>query len=150
MTLYSVYAKHSHFYVCPMPGTDDLIVRYLVTSLLFATGQGFSPGTPVSPTNKTDQHDLIEILMKPTIERYLVTSLHDTWSPYWTIPDHLIVRYPVHINYKTGICCLFAKHTVLMSKREYCLARSRYNVSWAGRNLYLYNSYLCIGHYRDI
>jgi hypothetical protein len=28
------------------------------------TGQGFCPGTPVSSTNKTDRHDLTEILLK--------------------------------------------------------------------------------------
>ena len=31
---------------------------------LFATGQWFSPGTPVSSTNKTDRHDMTEILLK--------------------------------------------------------------------------------------
>jgi hypothetical protein len=31
---------------------------------LFATGQWFSPGTPVSSTNKTDRHDITEILLK--------------------------------------------------------------------------------------
>ena len=30
----------------------------------FATGQWFSPGTPVSFTNKTDRHDITEILLK--------------------------------------------------------------------------------------
>jgi hypothetical protein len=29
-----------------------------------ATGQWFSPGTPVSSTNKTDCHDITEILLK--------------------------------------------------------------------------------------
>ena len=29
-----------------------------------ATGRWFSPGTPVSSTNKTDRHDITEILMK--------------------------------------------------------------------------------------
>ena len=31
---------------------------------LFATGQLFSPGTPVSSTNKTDRHNITEILLK--------------------------------------------------------------------------------------
>ena len=30
----------------------------------FATGPWFSPGTPVSSTNKTDRHDITEILLK--------------------------------------------------------------------------------------
>jgi len=29
-----------------------------------ATGQWFSPGTPVSSTNKTDRHDITEILLQ--------------------------------------------------------------------------------------
>jgi len=29
-----------------------------------ATGQSFSPGTPVSTTNKTERHDITEILLK--------------------------------------------------------------------------------------
>jgi hypothetical protein len=29
-----------------------------------ATGRWFSPGTPVSSTNKTDRHDIAEILLK--------------------------------------------------------------------------------------
>jgi hypothetical protein len=29
-----------------------------------AAGQWFSPGTPVSSTNKTDRHDITEILLK--------------------------------------------------------------------------------------
>jgi hypothetical protein len=30
-----------------------------------AAGQWFSPGTPVSSTNKTDHHDITEILLYP-------------------------------------------------------------------------------------
>ena len=31
---------------------------------LLATGLWFSPGTPMSSTNKTDRHDITEILLK--------------------------------------------------------------------------------------
>jgi hypothetical protein len=31
---------------------------------LLATGRWFSPGTPVSSINKTDRHDITEILLK--------------------------------------------------------------------------------------
>jgi hypothetical protein len=31
---------------------------------LLSTGQWFSPGTPVSSTNKTDNQDITEILLK--------------------------------------------------------------------------------------
>ena len=38
-----------------------------------ATGQWFFPGPPVSPTNKTDHHDLIEILLKVTLNTITLT-----------------------------------------------------------------------------
>jgi hypothetical protein len=45
-----------------------------------ATGQWFSPGTPVSSTNKTDHHDITEILLKValnTINHKTINSLQD-------------------------------------------------------------------------
>ena len=32
-----------------------------------AAGQWFSPGIPISSTNKTDRHDITEILLKVTL-----------------------------------------------------------------------------------
>jgi hypothetical protein len=37
-------------------------------------GRWFSPGTPVSSTNKTDQHDITEILLKVTLNTLTHTS----------------------------------------------------------------------------
>jgi hypothetical protein len=34
-------------------------------------GRRFFPGTPVSPTNKTDRHDIIEILLKVALNNFL-------------------------------------------------------------------------------
>ena len=33
----------------------------------FATGRFFSPGTPVSSTNKTDRHNITDILVKAAL-----------------------------------------------------------------------------------
>jgi hypothetical protein len=35
-----------------------------MVQVLHVTGQWFSPGSPVSATNKTDRHDITEILLK--------------------------------------------------------------------------------------
>ena len=52
-----------------------------------ATAQWFSPGTPVSSTNKTDFHDITEILLKvalititltPTVLRIMCTNINET------------------------------------------------------------------------
>ena len=47
-----------------------------------ATGRWFSPGTPVSSTNKTDHHDIAEILLKValnTIYQTKPSSMHCRW-----------------------------------------------------------------------
>jgi hypothetical protein len=50
---------------------------------LIATGQWFSSGTPVSPTNKTDHHDITEILLKVALN---------------TIPPIYKVEVPVYVS----------------------------------------------------
>jgi hypothetical protein len=49
--------------------------------------QWFSPGTPVSPTNKTDIHNITDILLKPKLTtitlmhpRYLITAKRNNQS----------------------------------------------------------------------
>jgi len=39
-----------------------------------ATGRWFSPGTPVSSTNKTDGHDITKILLKVALNTITITS----------------------------------------------------------------------------
>jgi hypothetical protein len=39
-----------------------------------ATGQWFSPGTPISSTNKTDSHDISEILLKVALNTIIQTK----------------------------------------------------------------------------
>jgi hypothetical protein len=43
---------------------------------LLAGGRWFSPGTPVSSTNKTDRHDLTEILLKVALNNITLTRIH--------------------------------------------------------------------------
>jgi hypothetical protein len=45
----------------PVHGEVYSIQHYMIK---FATGRWFSPGTPVSSTNKTDLHDITEVLLK--------------------------------------------------------------------------------------
>ena len=54
-----MYDKNSSLHV----GVLDTTLCDKVCQIL-ATGRWFSPGTPVSSTNKTDCHDVTEILLK--------------------------------------------------------------------------------------
>jgi hypothetical protein len=47
-----------------------LIQHYVTKFVWLATGRWFSPGTPVSSTNKTDYHDVTEILLKVTLKHH--------------------------------------------------------------------------------
>jgi hypothetical protein len=40
-------------------------------------GLWFSPGTPVTPTNKTDRHDITEILLKVALNTIKQTNKHN-------------------------------------------------------------------------
>jgi hypothetical protein len=55
----------------PVPITTDVVSSnsdqgtvYNIVCHWLAAGRGFSPGTPVSSTNKTARHDITEILLK--------------------------------------------------------------------------------------
>jgi hypothetical protein len=52
----------------PVYGEVYSIQHYVIKFLHWlATGQWFSPGTTVSSTNKTERHDITEILLKVTL-----------------------------------------------------------------------------------
>jgi hypothetical protein len=43
------------------------------------TGQWFSPGIPVSSTNKTDRHDITEILLKVALNTIKQTKINSKY-----------------------------------------------------------------------
>jgi len=54
----------------PVNGEVYSIQRYVIkfVTQLLAIGLWFSPGTPVSSTNKTDRHKITEILLKVVLD----------------------------------------------------------------------------------
>jgi hypothetical protein len=48
---------------------DDEVYFIQHYGIKFATGRWFSLGTPVSSTNKTDRHDITEILLKKALHQ---------------------------------------------------------------------------------
>jgi hypothetical protein len=57
-----------------------------------ATRQWFSQGTPISSTNKTDCHDINEILLKVVLNTINQSNLIETWWEfrlYFTIFDNI-------------------------------------------------------------
>jgi hypothetical protein len=59
---------------------------------LYPVGRWFSPGTPVSSTNKTDRHDIIELLLKVALNNITLTRIHGHllfFKPRKLIPQNL-------------------------------------------------------------
>ena len=54
-----------------------------------AAGQWFSPGTPDSSTNKSDRHDIAEILLKVTLNTINQTKPSIKWQ-HWGLPLMII------------------------------------------------------------
>ena len=54
------------------------MARFTYTTLWLATGQWFSPGTPISSTN--DHHNITEILLKVALNTITLTSPQYNWN----------------------------------------------------------------------
>jgi len=64
----------------PAHGNVYLMQHYVI-SLSVTAGQWFSPGTSVSSTNKTDYHDITEILLKVAL------NMINQTKPYHSYPS---------------------------------------------------------------
>ena len=54
-----------HHWCCEFdPRSGRGVQHYVIVCQWLLAGQGFSPGPPVSSTNKTDHHNITEILLK--------------------------------------------------------------------------------------
>ena len=70
-----------------------------------ATGQWFSPGTPVFSTNKTDSHDITEILLKVALNTINQTNLEN-----WIFERILHVHNSIHITDRLILCNIKMVH----------------------------------------
>ena len=69
---------------------------------LLAAVRWFSPGTPVSSTNKTDHHDITEILLKVALNDIAITTtLHASGVECINTTTHEIVGPCTCINMTT-------------------------------------------------
>ena len=67
-----------------------------------ATGRWFSPGTPVSFTNKTDCHDITEILLKVALNTIILTltrKLMNQWLLLVKLKSSLRKIYGHHLDF---------------------------------------------------
>jgi hypothetical protein len=63
----------------------------------------FSPGTPVFSTNKTDRHDINEILLKVALNTIALIPLSRFFSPLYSLNEMKIYASVVILNFK-NVC----------------------------------------------
>jgi hypothetical protein len=59
-------------------GLQHYVIKFV--SDLRQVGRWFSPGPPVSSTNKTDRHDITEILLKVVLNTIKQTNIQCSWK----------------------------------------------------------------------
>jgi hypothetical protein len=99
-----------------------------------AAGQWFSPGPPVSYTNKNDRHDITEILLKVALK------YHKQIKPYYTMNSAIIfinfAAVCVHLELLETRDITSLKYicnsqlTVPLSEMYVCLRVVKYSVLW--------------------
>jgi len=75
-----------------------------------AAGRWFSPGTPVSSTNKTDCHDITDILLKVALNTILPTkSIYTAYYLFTVLSKRLSLELTLSTNpsYHDGLYRLF-------------------------------------------
>jgi hypothetical protein len=69
--------------------------------LLLAAGLWFSPGTQVSSTNKTDRHDITEILLKVALNTINQTKANHLLSMCLLNPNGSVYIISKNIDHRT-------------------------------------------------
>jgi hypothetical protein len=79
-TTYAISAYHH--WCCEFESRSEWGVQHYMIKVChcLATGPWFSPGPPVSSTNKSDHQDIIEILLKVTIKQ--TNKSNEEWQPH--------------------------------------------------------------------
>jgi hypothetical protein len=89
-------------------------IRYNICQWL-ATVWWLSPGTPVSSTNKTDRHDMTEILLK-LLDCYNKIPLNLLYNRVSGVMVSELVSISVRVKIKLhtfDMCCFSSNHTTL-------------------------------------
>ena len=85
-----------------------------------ATGRWFSLCTPVSSTNKTDHHEITEILLKVALNTIIQTN---------QIKNNYVISIDLRHWVKISKICFSAKHAAIRRKSKDCLAWNQDTVS---------------------
>ena len=115
-----------------------------------ATGRWFSPCTPVSSTNKTDHHDIAEILLKVALNTIIPypnpNGVHLISFNYKFISNVIIdqlFKFYVNVNITSVHSCVSGINDLrpmsILWRIEFSLSFDKYSISWSPcENMSLY------------
>ena len=93
------------------------------------TGQWFSPGPPISPTNKTDRHDITEILFN-------TITLTQHFHPNFQEISTTIVLQFILVNTSVHTYCFM----ISSAFKEFCSLLKLFSSFWS------FSWYICFWH----
>jgi hypothetical protein len=73
ISIWIQYIKFWSYFCCEFESRSQHYMNHDEVCQWLATNQWFSPGTPVSSTNKTERHDIMEILLKVALNTINIT-----------------------------------------------------------------------------
>ena len=107
------YGSWIYDYPCWSPRTSQALASFRRSTTLcdkvcqwLSTGRWFSSGTPVSSTNKTDRHDITEILLKVALNTIYQTKPNQT-KPF------LVNNVVLTLEYVKPALYLFLSHRAM-------------------------------------
>ena len=115
----------------PWQGVLDTTLCYKVCQWL-AAGRWFSLGIPVSPTNKTDHHDITEILLKVALNT--ITLTHNATMFYLYPPTYNSIS-ATSISWWSDLLVAERTYQFQITDRFNLVRLYRVHLVWAGFEL---------------
>jgi hypothetical protein len=80
----------------------------IVSSLQVTCDRWFSPGTPISSTNKTDCHNITEILLTVALNTFNISVIFVVFeNSTWLLSGQLYLKYCIHRNHACWSTCSY-------------------------------------------
>ena len=137
------YGSYIYNWLSPLMLWVQISVRARRTALCdkvcqwLATGRWFSLGPPVSSTNKTDRHDLTEILLKVTLNTIKQTNKQNLYTCLNRVFQTRVIKMDtkyLHRFWLSQMITLDARRFIILTYKQTIVFRLRIKVGDKNKN----------------